>query len=248
MQFSNTTTKGGLIQRCELNLSLPDGAISGDSTLLAYFTGLINESYYEVFTDILEAQDTWDIDDTNHTDYAIATTPLVADQRDYSFPTSLKILKIKRVDITYDGENYYNAIPVDSFEFGDGLGNTTDEDNNFSKSAPAYDVKTDTIWAYPLANASDVSAGAKIRIEFARSLDDFETTDTTQEPGIDRPWHDMIADGASMKYAIIKNMENAKNLKTLFDEKRFKMKSYYARKQEDKLATMHTPIDITDYD
>lgn len=247
MQFSNTTTKGGILQRCELNLSLPDGAITGDATLLAYFTGLANETYNELFTEILASQDSWDFDDSNHTDFAIATTPFIASQRDYKFATTLEILKIKRMDVTYDGSTYVPCNPVDSSEFNFGIGNATNEDTNFSKDSPAYDVKADSIWIYPLPNATDVAAGGEIRLEFSRDLDDFATTDTTQEPGIDRPFHDLIPLGASMKYAIIKNMDNAKNLKSLFDERLFAMKGYYARKQEDKDAVLLTPYEISDY-
>jgi hypothetical protein len=246
MVFSNTTTKAGILQRVEFTLGLPDGAITGDTTLLAHMTSLVNEVYYDVVMEILRSQDSWDFDDTNHLDYAIATTPLVASQRDYSFPASLNILKIKRVDVTYDGANYYKATPIDSLSFGDGIGNTTTEDTNFGDTTPAYDVKADTIWIYPLPTTAQVAAGAKIRIEFYRELDDFTTSDTTQEPGIDRPWHELLPLGASMKYAAMRSLENAKSLKVLYDERMNAMRQYYGRKQDDVLLSMGTVYDITD--
>lgn len=247
MVFSDTTNKSGILQRIEMNLGLPDGSVTGDTTLLAYMTSLVNEAYYDVVINILRSQDTWDFDDSNKTDYPIATTPLVAGQRDYSFPASLDILRIKRVDITYDGSNYYHATAIDSGEFGDGLGNSTLEDNNFDVSAPAYDAKSNTVWVYPLANASQVAAGAKIRIEFYRELDDFTTADTTQEPGIDRPWHEMIPLGASIKYAAIKNMVNVKSMKVLYDEKMQMLREYYGRKIDDKATSLNHVVDMTDY-
>lgn len=230
MVYSDTTNKNGIIQRIEEYLSLPDGSITGDSTLFARVNSHVNEVYYDVFTEAIHASDTWDIDDTNHSDYAIATTPLVAAQRDYSFPASLNILKIKRVDITYDGSTYYRATQTDSAAFGFGIGNATDEDTNFTNESPAFDVKANNIWLYPLADATDVANGATMRIEFFRELDEFTTADTTQEPGIDRPWHDAIALGAAMQYAIIKNMPIGKNLKALYDEKILKLRQYYSRK------------------
>ena len=247
MVFNDTSTKAGILQRVEFTLGMPDGAITGDTTLLAHMTSLVNEVYYDVFINILRSQDNWDFDDSNRTNYAIATTPLVASQRDYSFPASLDILKIKRVDVTYDGSTYYQAQAIDSTEFGDGVGNTTTEDSNFSISSPAYDVKTNTIWVYPLATAAQVSAGAKVRIEFFRELDDFTTADTTQEPGIDRPWHELLPLGAAMKYAAMRNMENTKSLKVLYDERIQMLREYYAKKQDDKALALKAVAAVTDY-
>ena len=247
MQFSDTTNKTGILQRCELYNGLPDGAITGDTTLKAYFTGLVNEAYYDVVMEILRSQDAWDFDDSNRTNFPVATTPLVASQRDYAFDAALGILKMKRVDITYDGTNYYPATPVDSSEFLFGVGNETLIDNNFSKTAPAYDLKANSMLVYPLPSAADVAAGGLIRIELVRKLDDFATSDTTQEPGIDRPWHDLIPLGASMKYSVIRNMENAKNLKTLYDEGLEKLRVYYSRKQLDRQPVMVPQVSIDDY-
>src|ERR1051326_6234901 len=91
-----------------------------------------NRWMHKVWTMILTSQDGWDVDDLNQTDYPVATTPLVASQRDYTIPTSLKALKIKRVDVTYDGSTYYKCEPWDSSETGEGLGNATNTDPRFS--------------------------------------------------------------------------------------------------------------------
>jgi hypothetical protein len=246
MQFSDTTNKSGILQRIEFTLGFPDGAITGDTTQKAHFTTLVNEAYYEVVMDILRSQDSWDFDDTNYTDMAIASTPMVALQRSYLFPPALKALKIKRVDITYDGVNYVHATPIDSLDFGDGVGNADHEDANFSTTRPAYDVLANVISVYPRATADQVTAGASIRLEFYRELDGFTTSDTTQEPGIDRPWHELIPLGASMKYASMRSMENARSLKVLFDEKMAALRTYYGRKQDDKMLALGTPYDIGD--
>lgn len=247
MDFSDTTNKDGILQRVEMTLGFPDGAITGDSTQLAYFTGLVNEAYYNVVSEILGAQDMWDFDDTNYTDYPIATTPLVASQRDYALPTDYKVLGLKRVDVTYDGSIYHQAQSIDSTQFSDDLGNTTYEDNNFSTTSPAYDAKANSIWIYPLATAAQVSAGAKIRIEYIRNVDTFTTTDTTQEPGVDIVWHDLIPLGAAMKYAAYRNMENSRSLKVLWDEGIEKMKLHYSKKNRDEAPTLYTSYSVTDF-
>lgn len=234
MQFSDTTNKSGMLQRIEMTLGFPDGRITSDTTQLAYFTTLVNESYYDVVSNILSSQDTWDFDDSNLTDFPVATTPLVASQRMYTLPTDYTVLKLKRVDVSYDGSTYYQSTAADSAEFDFGLGTDSKEDNNFTKTAPVHDMKYNTIWLYPMAEAADVAAGAKVRVEWSRTVNEFTTADTTQEPGFDRPWHELVPLGASAKYAAMKNMENAKNLKVLLDEKMLGMRAYYSRKQEDK--------------
>src|SRR5579872_319914 len=110
LQFSDTSaSRNGLLQDCEDNLNLGVTGITSNTNLLSTFTRYINTWYHKVVTMILEAQDDWDFDDLNNTDYPVATTPLVANQRDYTFPASLKILKIKRVDISYDSTNWFRA-------------------------------------------------------------------------------------------------------------------------------------------
>jgi hypothetical protein len=246
MQYSDTSTKGGILQRIELTLGFPDGAITGDTTQLAYFTSLTNEATYNVVTEILASQDAWDFDDSNHGDYSIATAPMVAGQRDYGLPTDYKVLGIKRVDVTYDGSNYYPASHVDSSQFGQ-IGNTTTEDNNFSDTQPAYDLKANSMWVYPLATSAQVAAGAAIRMEYIRATDAFTTADTTQEPGIDRVWHELVPLGASMKYAAFRNMENSRSLKILYDEGIRNLRSYYSRKNRDDTTTLTTPYSVSDY-
>jgi hypothetical protein len=247
MVFSDTTNKSGILQRIEMTLGLPDGAITGDTTQLAYFTTLVNETYYDIVMHILSAQDSWDFDDKNYTDYPIATTDMVADQRDYPFPSALKVMKIKRVDVTYNGVDYYKATPIDSSEFGDGLGNPETEDRNFSKTSPAYDMQANAVFVYPLPTTEDVTAGAKIRLEFYRELDDFITTDTTKEPGVDRPWHELLPMGAAVKYAIIRNMDSTRNLKQTFEEKLMMLREYYSRRQDDKSPVLLPQARISDY-
>lgn len=182
---------------------------------------------------ILESMDDWDFDDTNKSDYPVATTPFIASQRDYTFPSSLKILKIKRVDITYDGSTYYQAQQFDSGTFGDSFGNTTNEDYNFPTTQPAYDVKANSLWVYPLATSAQVTAGAEIRIEFFREPTEFTTASTTTEPGFDEPFHRMLSLGASMDYAIIRNLPAKNDIAALYQDFEKRLKQYYGKKNND---------------
>lgn len=239
MQYSDTTNKNGIVQLAEWGLGLPDGAISGDTYNLAIFTSLANSAQFDLMRAIMRHRDGWDIDDTTYTDYAIATTPLVANQRDYPFPTNL--LKINRVDISYDGTNYYRVNPIDSAEIGYGIGNDEKVDEKFSVTEPRYDVRANSLFLYPRADSAD----GYIRIEYDREIDKFETTDTTKEPGIDETFHDLLVLNIKLRWAVAQDMEKAKNLKTLYDEKMIELGLYYGDKLPDEELAV---VGNTEYD
>jgi len=231
MVFSDTTTKAGLIQRYERHSQLGDGVISGDSTLLLQTTAYINETIFDITNRIILANDNFDWDDPYKTDYPIATTPLVAAQRDYQFD-NISFLKLKRVDVTWDGTNYYRATPFDSATYKEGLGNDSQTDANFDKTNPQYDPKGFGFWLYPLADADDVTSGAKARIEYTRAYTEYVSTDTTKEPPIDRPFHDLIAIGAALKWSGLPDKQYQK-LSALYQKGIEELESYYGTRNED---------------
>lgn len=210
----------------------------------------INLWYEKIVTMILESQDDSDFDDQRSTTYPIKTTPLVAGQRDYSIPVSEQVLKIKRVDITYDGTNYYRATPFDNGVPAWGFGNPTNEDSNMLKQAPWYDVQYNSIFIYPLAVAADVSAGAQIRIEWERDITVFTTgdyasdlSDSTVIPGIDAPWHMMIAYGAAYEFANNNNLPQLQNIKQDLADWEGRLRTAYGKKDLDTLLALRPAYD-----
>lgn len=236
MNFSDTSNLAGLIQRCEDYTGIGTGNISGDSTTLKKFTNNINEALYELIVEVMRSQDSFDWDDVNNTaDYPIGTAAL-ATQRDYVLPSSLNFLTLKRLDVTYDGVNWYKAEAIDSSQMGHGLGDTTNaanEDAYYDITKPRYDPKSDGFWLYPQASQAQVDAGAKFRIEFTRNFNEFTSSDTTQEPPLDRPFHDLVAVGASLKWAVMKDQVRAQNLNLLYAQGMDKLKTYYGRRNTD---------------
>lgn len=232
MVFSDTDTKNGLIQLVEDYSNLGDGVISGDTTLLKKTTVRINETINDIMLEIMKAQDNFDWDDPTRTDFAVATTPLVALQRDYQFD-GLGFLKIKRMDITWDGTKYYRATSFDSTTYEDGLGNDDTVDGQFQLTEPKYDPKQNAFWLYPRATAAQVAAGAKARIEFTRTFDPFVYTDTTKELPVASPFHELIAIGAALKYVLIKDEAKAANLFGLYQKGLERIGQFYGRRDED---------------
>jgi len=252
--FSDTTNKKGLIQLCELYTGLGDTGISGNSTYLKQFTNLINVAYQKVVSMILAAQDDWDWDDIGtsdgstgtQTNYPIGTINMVAGQRDYSLPASLKILKLKRIDVTYDNTTYYKAEEWDSATTPDGLGNDTITDARFSRTSPRYDLRANSIFIYPAATSADVAAGANIRLEFFREPSEFASTDTTKTPGIDTPFHPFIAVLASFEWCMSQDLARVPNLMAIAQDWESRLKQYYGRKNEDQVIPLKA-YNITTY-
>lgn len=242
MQFSDTTNLNGLIQKCEDYTGIGNGNISGDSITLKKFASNINEALYDLVIEIMKSQDEFDWDDFSKTDYPIGYASLTTN-RDYTFPASLGFLTIKRLDISWDGTNYYQATPIDSAEMKFGLGNADTEDSYFSLTEPRYDPKANGFWLYPRATSAQVAAGAKFRIEFTREFTEFSSSDTTDEPPIDRPFHDLVAIGAALKWAVMKDATRAQNLKTLYEEGLTKLRTYYGRRNTDSQLLFNPMID-----
>lgn len=210
----------------------------------------INIWYQKAVTMIFESQDDTDFDDMRNTTYPIVTTSLVAGQRDYSIPVSEQMLKIKRVDVTYDGTNYFRATPFDSGVPQFGFGNATNEDANFIKQAPQYDVQYNSIFLYPLAIASDVSAGAKMQVEWERNITVFTSADYTTDPsdstvvlGFDAPFHPLVAYGAAYEFANANNLPQLQNIKNDLQDWEARMRQAYSKKDLDTLLALRPAYD-----
>lgn len=223
------------------NLTNTDTTSYSDANLLID----INIWLQKAVTMILESVDESDFDDARNTDYPILTTSMVAGQRDYAIPVSEKVLKIKRVDLSYDGVNYYRAEPLDDGELPYGLGNDTNTDANFIRQNPRYDVNYNSIWLYPAPTAADVSNGGKIRIEWIRQITPFTTsdytsvlTDSTVVPGIDDPFHPILAYGPAWEYALQRNLPQAQGIAQQLQDYEARLRTHYGRKNQDRLLQL----------
>ena len=239
LPFNDTSNYTGLIQLCENYTGLGIGGISGNTPLLKQFTRYINNAYQKVIGIILESRDDWDWDDTGTTDgssptvstYPIATTSLVANQRDYTFPLSLALLKDLRVDISYDGTNYFRALPLSSQEINWGLGNDTVIDGLYAQSAPRYELKANSFWIYPRATSST----GTLRIEYLREPVEFASTNTANTPGLETMFQPMLSLDASRVWSITNNPAVVPSLSQDFADMENRLRKFYSRKDEDRI-------------
>lgn len=133
-----------------------------------------------------------DVNEDFFADYQ--TFDLVASQREYTLPTDC--LKIKRLEVTYDGTNWHKAEPILQHEAELPLddSNATVVDGDYSTSYPRYHVFDNSYFLYPRPTAN-VTDGGKlwyIQRQTALAADSAESAVT-----IPIEFHYLIAEGAS---------------------------------------------------
>lgn len=190
--------------------------------------------YYDLFcTEILDSMDEWDFQ------AEIATSDLVASQQEYVLPTD--ILKIKRVEVTYDWSNWYKAEPMDVNEVGHAT-DTTSISNHFIASEPYFDIMDTSLMLYPIPTAN-VTAGIKIWFEKLET----QLSADTDEPNIARPFHKGLCYGAAKDYFekyidIGSNATKAQTAGSNLETYIQRAKVFYRKKHQDR------PYNVSSYD
>lgn len=151
----------------------------------------------------------WEFDDENQTDLPIATTLLVAGQRDYSIPTTT--FGIERVEVKDCNGDYQLLKQLDKSEINDhAMLEMFDSDG----MPIYYDIMGNSIFLYPSPAAANVTLTAGLRVYVSRDMHEFALTDTSTEPGFPDVFHPIISYGCAEDYALSKNM-NTQRLQVL---------------------------------
>ena len=209
MVFSNTTDKNGGIQTMEFWTGLGDAGISGDSTLLKVMTSRVNASFDSIMPKLLSFSDTIRWDDTNHTDLPIGTLNLVSGQVDYTVAeddNSLDILNLTNVRILQSATDT-EYVDLQRIYIDDPLAPEVMSPNPSNTGIPShYLERGNTIFLYPEPN---YSATAGIKLFFEREQSYFASTDTTKEPGIPKPFHELLFLMAALDWLLVNKPESS---------------------------------------
>ncbi len=208
----------------------------------------VNIWLYRVQSMIFNSMDEVDFDDKNYADYPEVTVPMVAGQRDYTVPLSEKVVSFKRVDMSYNGQDYYRGNPIDAGEIYSGLGPASATAQNlkvdslFAKTAPRYDPAYNSVRIYPAPTASDVASGGKVFIAWVRELVPFtsgEYVAGTKIPGFDTEFHPLLCYGAAFEFFSSTGQNtNAANMKAAIAELEGRLIQTYGKKELDRTNTL----------
>lgn len=183
-------------------------------------------SYYQMFVnEILAAMDDWDFQGE------IATTNLVANQQEYVFPTD--ILKIKRIEISYDGTNWRNATRFDISDRGN-QSDATSVNNEFSTDSPFVDIYDNSLFLYP-SPTTNVTGGLKIW--YLKEATDLSAA--TDEPAIQEAYQKGLCYGAAkdwfQKYLEVEgNAGKADRMSIELENYLSKLRTYYSNRDMDR--------------
>lgn len=199
-QFSDTTTRTGLIQLCEDFSKLGILGISGNAILLQRFTNLINIAYGEVVSAIMKVDKNWKWDDSNYTDYPEASITLVDSQRDYELPVAstgantATLLRINRVWVLLTDGVTRQELTL--------MGQDEDFDTSSTGMPSKYRLNGKSIYIDQRPATGSVTLTGGLVIQFQRIPDAFLSTDTTQQPGFMQTYHHLLALKASAWYLL----------------------------------------------
>lgn len=230
MQYSNTTTKAGIIQRTEDLINQSDTYISADATRLKVFTAYANEELSRIWHTIFENSGNWSFDDSNKTDLPIGRDDLVDGTSKYALPANA--LTIKRIEVIDEDDNVLELKPINLSD----IKGAVDEFLDSNGIPTHFRVIGRTIELFPAPNYDKTDG---LIVYFDRDMVDFTTSDTSASPGFASPYHEVIPLGMAIKWLSIKTPES-NNLplylrryeKIIEDIKTFYQKRFKSYKQK----------------
>ena len=233
MQYNDTSNNTGIVQLSETLSQLGPGGITNDTALLKRFTQLHNNAYKKVVSAIMKVDKNWRWDDSNYTDFPIATINLFSLQRDYTLPASSvggnasTLYRINRVRVLDTSGNFYDLklLPADWDETQSGAANA---------GVPIwYRLIGNSIRLSPIPLTGSVTLAGGLEVQFQRAFDEFVYTDTTQQPGFMDTYHDLICLDACATYLLPINTKLATEYFQLFAQRLELLQEDYAKKNDD---------------
>lgn len=203
--FNDISTFKGLVQLYEKEIGANQGDISGNSTKLKEFAADANLALDDYFSIALPVSGTWQLDDSNQTDYPIITTNIVSGQRDYSFTTDQQsnlILDIYKVIVLSSATAtiYLEIDPADET-----IETSLIDGSNIAAVPSRYAKMANGIFLDPIPNYN-ATAGLKVVIN--REASYFTSADTTKKPGVPGLHHKYFYLKPAMEYARRNNLTN----------------------------------------
>lgn len=249
MILYNATTKQGILQEIDRLCDTNDTSYTRQNK-----TARVNQAYEQVVGWLINADGTWQFDDSNYATLPIGLYNLTEGQTSYTFASDF--LDIEEVNILTAGGQYKKIQPIDhreligargassgvlSRDFGGGLsieeyfGITT---GNTPKGMPThYDKWEDSIKLYPAPAAASVTLASGLKIYFKRTAQLFtvasDTSTDTTEPGFASPWHIILAYMAAIPYCALYKPQRVAWLNKEFERMKAELINHYARRQKD---------------
>ncbi len=202
MQWSDPANHSGVIQRAYFFAFGDSLDHSGDYPLIDV-TASGNQWMYQVGAAIWRASKLWEWDDANQTTLSIATTSMVANQSDYSLPTS--ILHVMSASILDLSGNWQLLNQIDPMEIEKETGVDFDYYQSVSGMPSEYALYDNSVILKPAPDGVSQTLTNGLKLFVSRIATTFNaptsysTADTTI-PGFDATFHDILCYGIAADY------------------------------------------------
>lgn len=231
MLINDTTNRMGIVQLLE-DLTTTQSSTTSSYPLRTKIRD-INLSFDDYFMLAIQSSGTWQVDDTNQTDYPNATTNLVASQQDYSFildESNNFILDIYRVECKDANGNWQLLQPYDENDEQTALSEqatTTGTPTRYSKTSNG--IMLDRIPNYNSTNGLKIFF-ARTPYYFAVAIDD---SVSPTRPGIPNAHHRYLAIKPAYWYWLTKDNQKATIFKNEVLEMEKSIQEYYSERTKD---------------
>lgn len=171
----------------------------------------------------------WQVDDTNNTDLAIATTATVSGQQDYSL--SVAFLTIDRAEILDASGNNWNELQ--QFDQHDIKRYALGQYLKTPGLPIQYDVSGASIFLYPAPNYSQA---ASIKVYYTRGPNEFTSGDVstgTKQPGFNSLFHDLIPLWVSYDYWLVNDQSLTTGFLNEIQRKEQELIDFYGGRDRD---------------
>lgn len=231
IQFSDTANFKGIVQQYEEEIGVDAGFISDSPTRLKKFTAQANIAFDEYLAIAFGEDGTWQMDDSNHTDYPIITTNLVSGQRDYTFTddgSGNLILEVLKVVVADSTGRFREIHPVDQQSQSDM--SSFFDGQNASGVPTRYDKTANGFFLDVIPNYN-YSGGLKVYI--SREASYFSYTDTTKKPGVPGLHHRWFVIRPAENYGRRKVLSNYSAIQAERLELQKAIKDHFCRRPKD---------------
>ncbi|MDE2103085.1 MAG: hypothetical protein KGL39_37920 [Patescibacteria group bacterium] len=191
----------------------------------------INNAYNHVGSLILANDSKWQYDDSNYTDFPIATSALVSGQQDYALSSSH--LTIDRVEVLDQNNKWWVLTQIDQQTLKRGRLISLEQYRNVQGRPLEYDLEASSLFLYPIPNYSQ---DASLKIFFSRPPSLFTTTDVstgTKQPGFNVLFHDLIPLWVAYNYAVENGLPSASGFLAAINLKEQRLKDFYGLRNRD---------------
>ncbi len=161
------------------------------------FIRSVNNWYRRVNQWIWEVTGEWEFDDGNFDTLPSAKTDLVDGQKDYLLPSVAQ--RVERVQVQKIDGTWEKLEPIDISDIKVAV-----EEFNKSSGLPIYyDLVGRSIILYPTPSSDKCLTGMGtkgLEVFISREIKEFLPTDTTQSPGFDADFHEILVCGATIDF------------------------------------------------